>query len=114
MPEALSCDTAVAVGSATADGSVIFAKNSDRSANECQPLSHVPRRRHPSGARVRTQYLEIPQVEETWELIGSRPYWLWGFEIGVNECGGAIGNEAGPSRRAYEQPAAPVGVEPIR
>src|SRR5919204_7056264 len=114
MRDVLSCDTAVAVGSATFDGSVIFAKNSDRPANECQPLRHVPRRRHPAGARVRTQYLEIPQVEETWELIGSRPYWLWGFEIGVNEWGVAIGNEAVLSREPYEQPAGLLGMDLIR
>ena len=103
MHDVLSCDTAVAVGSATADGSVIFAKNSDRRANESQPLYHAPRRRHAPGATVRTQYLEIPQAAETWELIGSRPYWLWGFEIGVNEWGVAIGNEAVHAREPVEE-----------
>jgi secernin len=110
----LSCDTSVAVGTATADGSVIFAKNSDRPANECQPLFHAPRRRHPAGATMRTQYLELPQVEETWELIGSRPYWLWGFEIGVNEWGVAIGNEAVLSREPYAEPAGLIGMDLIR
>jgi secernin len=110
----LSCDTSVAVGTATADGSVIFAKNSDRPANECQPLFHAPRRRHPAGAALRTQYLELPQVEETWELIGSRPYWLWGFEIGVNEWGVAIGNEAVLSREPYAEPAGLIGMDLIR
>src|SRR5262245_22992005 len=113
MHEALSCDTAVAVGSATADGSVIFAKNSDRQPNEAQPLHHAPRRRHPAGATVRTQYLEIPQVAETWELIGSRPYWLWGFEIGVNEWGVAIGNEAVLSREGYAEPGL-LGMDLVR
>src|SRR5438132_12931981 len=87
VDDPFSCDTSVAVGSATFDGSVIFAKNSDRRASECQPLVHAPRRQHPPGTTLRTQYLEIPQVAETWELIGSRPHWLWGFEIGVNEWG---------------------------
>ncbi len=40
------------------------------------------------------QYLEIPQVPETAAVIGSRPFWLWGFEHGLNEYGVAIGNEA--------------------
>jgi secernin len=113
MLEALSCDTAVAVGTATADGSVIFAKNSDRRPNEAQPLHHAPRRRHPSQATVRTQYLEIPQVAETWELVGSRPHWLWGFEIGVNEWGVAIGNEAVHSREGYADPGL-IGMDLIR
>ena len=88
------CDTAVALGDATANGAVIFAKNSDRPPNECQPLCHCGRRSHAAGARVRCQYVEVPQVAETWEVIGARPWWLWGFETGVNEWGVAIGNEA--------------------
>ena len=99
----LSCDTSVALGTATADGSVIFAKNSDRNANEAQPLHHSPRRQHARGATLRTQYLEIPEVAETWELIGSRPHWLWGFEIGVNEWGVTIGNEAVHSHEPLEE-----------
>jgi secernin len=109
-----SCDTSVVVGDATFDGSTIFAKNSDRAANECQPLRHVPRRHYPAGTTVRTQYLEIPQAADTWELVGSRPYWLWGFEMGVNEWGVAIGNEAVLSREPYEQPAALIGMDLVR
>ena len=114
MREPLSCDTSVALGTATFDGSAIFAKNSDRPANECQPLTHVPRRRHALGAPLRCQYLEIPQVAETWEVIGSRPYWLWGFEMGVNEWGVAIGNEAVLSREPYEEEPALIGMDLVR
>ncbi|HEX5504036.1 MAG TPA: C69 family dipeptidase [Thermomicrobiales bacterium] len=113
MDGALSCDTSVAVGTATRDGSVIFAKNSDRPANECQPLTHVARRRHPADATLKCQYLAIPQVAETWEMIGSRPYWLWGFEMGVNEWGVAIGNEAVLSREPYEERAL-IGMDLVR
>src|SRR3954447_6793834 len=88
------CDTAVAVGAATATGHVIFAKNSDRHPNECQPLFHAPRRTHRPGDVLHCQYVEIPEGAESWEVIGSRPWWLWGFETGVNEWGVAIGNEA--------------------
>jgi len=114
MFDALSCDTSVALGDATADGSVMFAKNSDRHANECQPLRHVARREHARGATVRCQYVEIPQAPATWEVIGSRPYWLWGFEIGVNEWGVAIGNEAVFTREPYEEPAALIGMDLVR
>ena len=96
------CDTSVAVGSATADGSVIFAKNSDRPANECQPLRYYPRTEHPAGAAVRCTHRAIPQARETFALIGSQPSWIWGFEIGVNEHGVTIGNEAVYGREGYE------------
>ncbi|MGH2461831.1 MAG: C69 family dipeptidase [Chloroflexota bacterium] len=96
------CDTSVVTGSATADGSVIFAKNSDRKANECQPLCYYPRREYPADAQVQCTHRAIPQARETFALIGSRPYWIWGFEIGVNEHGVAIGNEAVYGRDGYE------------
>jgi len=89
-----SCDTMVALGSRTAGGATIFAKNSDRPARECQPLFQAPRQDHPPGDLTQCQYLEIPQVRQTWRFIGSRPAWLWGLEHGINEHGVAIGNEA--------------------
>lgn len=95
------CDTAVAVGTATASGHVLFAKNSDRNPNECQPLFHASRCAHLAGAPLQCQYIEIPQVAETWEVIGARPWWLWGFETGVNEWGVAIGNEAVLSKEPF-------------
>ncbi len=89
-----SCDTIVVLAPHTRDGATILAKNSDRPPRECQPLFQSTRRVHPLGAIVQTQYLEIPQVPETAAVIGSRPFWLWGFEHGLNEYGVVIGNEA--------------------
>jgi dipeptidase len=88
----LACDSLVALSSATTDGSVLFAKNSDRPAAECQPLMQATRHSQPPGTRVQCTYIEIPQVSETARLIGSRPFWCWGFEHGLNEHGVAIGN----------------------
>jgi dipeptidase len=88
----VACDSLVALGNSTASGNVLFAKNSDRPANEPQPLVLLPHRRHAPGERLRCQYIEIPEDTETARVIGSRPYWLWGFEHGVNEHGVAIGN----------------------
>ncbi|MCD6290726.1 MAG: peptidase U34, partial [Anaerolineae bacterium] len=85
------CDTLVAVGEATADGTVILAKNSDREPNEAQVLTYIPHMRHEPGDVVRCTYLEIPQVEETYAVLLSRPFWMWGSEMGVNEHGVAIG-----------------------
>jgi secernin len=108
-----SCDTSVALPPLTAGNQIIFAKNSDRAVNECQPLRHFPRQSHPAGATLNTQYLEIPQVETTWEMIGSAPWWLWGFEMGVNEWGVTIGNEAVHTREATHDRAL-IGMDLVR
>jgi len=88
----VACDSLVALGNSTVDGAVLFAKNSDRPAGECQPLVQLPRRGYVAGSTLRCTYIEVPQVAETARLIGSHPFWCWGFEHGLNEHGVAIGN----------------------
>ena len=108
------CDTVVAVGDATADGSVILAKNSDREPNEAQVLTHVPRAHHEPGTTVKCTYVEVPQVPETYEVLLSRPFWMWGCEMGANECGVAIGNEAVFTRVPYGKEPGLIGMDFIR
>jgi secernin len=110
---ALGCDTLVALPPATADGSTLLAKNSDRLALESQPLVQVPPRRQRSGSRVRCQYVSIPQVGETHGFIGSQPFWLWGLEHGVNDCRVAIGNESVFSREPPGEEAL-LGMDLVR
>jgi hypothetical protein len=93
----------VALGDVTADGSVLLAKNSDRAAHEAQRLLGVPAGEYAAQAPLRCQYITIPQVSRTAALIGSQPYWLWGFEHGMNEYGVAIGNEAIHTREAPQE-----------
>ena len=88
------CDTMVALGNSTADGHVLFAKNSDRQPNECHVMIRIPRRRYPKGSKVKCTYIEIDQAEETYEVLLLKPYWIWGAEMGSNEYGLNIGNEA--------------------
>jgi secernin len=90
----ISCDTLVAFTGNGGDRRVFFAKNSDRPWREAQPLTFVAGARHAAGSTVRCQSLTIPQAEHTLAVLGSRPWWLWGFEHGLNEAGVAIGNEA--------------------
>jgi dipeptidase len=88
------CDTFVAMPSAASGGSVIFGKNSDREPNEAQALEYHPPKIHPPGTVLRCTYLEIPQARETYGVLISRPFWMWGAEMGANEKGVVIGNEA--------------------
>jgi dipeptidase len=90
----LGCDTLVATATGTTDKSVIFAKNSDRLPDECQHLRVYPARDWEKDATLRCQYVTVDQVRHTHRVLGSQPFWLWGFEHGVNERGVAIGNEA--------------------
>jgi dipeptidase len=108
------CDTLVAVGKATADGTVILAKNSDREPNEAHVLTHLPRARHEAGATVKCTYIEIPQVPETYEVLLSKPFWIWGCEMGANECGVAIGNEAVFTKEPYDKGPGLIGMDFIR
>src|SRR5262245_36254106 len=96
----MGCDTLVALAPATREGVTLFAKNSDRPPRECQRVVQLARRHHPPGARVRCQYVDVPQVEETAAVMGTQPYWLWGLEQGVNEHRVAIGNETVFAREA--------------
>eukprot|EP01102_Stenamoeba_stenopodia_P010753 TRINITY_DN3267_c0_g1_i2.p1 TRINITY_DN3267_c0_g1~~TRINITY_DN3267_c0_g1_i2.p1 ORF type:complete len:606 (-),score=110.96 TRINITY_DN3267_c0_g1_i2:14-1831(-) len=90
----MPCDTMVALGDATADGSVIFAKNSDRHPNEAQEIVFFPAMEHEEGMSLRATYITIPQVRHTHAVLLCKPIWMWGAEMGCNEHGVAIGNEA--------------------
>lgn len=78
----------------------VFAKNSDRSPNEIQVTEFHAARSGLSG-KVACTYISIPQVSETYAVLLSRPVWMWGAEIGVNEHGLCIGNEAVFTKGAY-------------
>ena len=110
----LSCDTWVAMRDATADRSVILAKNSDRPPMEAQPLVQLPRRRHAPQEMVQCTYLKIPQAAETCECIGSKIWWAFGFEHGMNEHGVTIGNEAVWSKEPYRWGNGLLGMDLVR
>ena len=88
------CDTFIALPDATLDGVLIFGKNSDRPEGEVQDVVSHPAQQHMSGATLQCTYLQIPQARQTYAVILSRPRWMWGTEMGANEHGVVIGNEA--------------------
>lgn len=90
------CDT---LATLTDDG-VLFAKNSDRDPNESQVLEWHPAADHAGGSRLRCTWIEVDQVAHTHAVVVSRPWWMWGAEIGANEHGLVIGNEAVFTRSA--------------
>jgi secernin len=88
------CDTWVALSDVTLSRNVIFGKNSDRPIFDCQPLVFSPRKEWPANSHIQLEYVQLPQVDVTYAHLGSRPYWCWGYEEGINEYGVVIGNEA--------------------
>ncbi len=108
------CDTIVAPAHVTADGATILGKNSDREPNEAHHLLRVPRAQHPPNSMVQCTYIEIPQVEETFEVLLAKPFWIWGAEMGANEHGVAIGNEAVFTKIPYQKEPGLIGMDFIR
>ncbi len=108
------CDSVVVVGPETASSVTLFAKNSDRKARECQPFVQLPEAYHPPHAVVRCTHIEIPQVAETYRVMGHSPWWVWGFEHGVNEHGLAIGNHTVFSNEPLEETMGLIGMDLVR
>ena len=90
------CDTLGRISSSGA----FFGKNSDRSPNEVQVMEYHPAADGLTGM-VDCTYISIPQAAHTYAVLLSRPDWMWGAEMGVNEWGLCIGNEAVFTKGAY-------------
>lgn len=103
------CDTQVLC----ADGGVFFAKNSDREPSEPHVVTRVDAVVNDPAERVRTTYLEIDQVPDRHAVILCKPNWIWGAEMGVNDAGVMIGNEAIFSREVSRAPAL-LGMDLVR
>lgn len=96
------CDTLVALPTITKAGNLLLAKNSDREPGEAQALLQVPHQSN-TGKNLTCTYIEIPQVAETYECILSKPFQMWGAEMGANEHGLVIGNEAVFTKVKFEK-----------
>lgn len=109
-----SCDCFVSVPPASAIPAVIFAKNSDRPRDEVQEVVFVPAGTHTPGSRLQCTYIEVEQVLKTHAVILSRPSWLWGAEMGANEHGVCIGNEAVWTKEPVGEGEALLGMDLLR
>jgi secernin len=108
------CDSLLAVRSDTIDGVAVFAKNSDRPPNEGQFLKYFPAEDHPRNQTVKCTYIEIPQAAHTNAVLLSKPYWIWGAEMGVNDHHVVIGNEAVFPKVPVEKNTRLIGMDLVR
>ena len=88
------CDTICVLPSFSAESAVMLAKNSDREPNEPHIIRFIPSQAHDTNEHLRCTYIDIPQTSHTNAVMLFKPDWIWGAEMGVNEFGVAIGNEA--------------------
>ena len=108
------CDTLIASAEAAKHQRSIFAKNSDRPPNEAQHLVRVEGRGHAPGAEVECTYIRIPQARQTRTVLLSKPHWMWGAEMGTNQSGLAIGNEAIYAKVPANKEPALLGMDLLR
>lgn len=108
------CDTIVALPDATRDRIALFGKNSDRERNEAQAVEFTPRADHAPDVTVACTYIAIPQVRRTHAALLCRPFWMWGAEMGANEHGVVIGNEAVHARMPPQETPALIGMDLLR
>jgi len=104
----------VALPNVTKDGSVLFAKNSDREPNEAHIIKIIPATDYKAGSNVKCTYIEIPQVEHTYAVLLAKPFWIWGAEMGANEHGVVIGNEAVFTKVPYGKEPGLIGMDFLR
>lgn len=95
-------------------GAVWFAKNSDREPAEAQRVEFIEAVQGDAAQTVRCTYLEIPQASNRRAVILSRPDWMWGAEMGANDAGVVIGNEAVFSNRVLKHGASLLGMDLVR
>ena len=104
------CDT---IGKIINENYAIFGKNSDRAVNEPQVVEYYEAKDYLENEMVKCTYISIPQVRHTNAIVLSRPTWLWGGEIGVNEYGLCIGNEAVFTKGKYGKDSL-IGMDLLR
>ena len=108
------CDTFVALPATTQRKTMLFAKSADCEVNEANAVVRLPRRKHVRGEAVRITHLVIPQAEETYEILLTKAFWTYGCEIGVNEYGLAMGEEAVFTTKMDEQKDGIIGPDLMR
>ena len=108
------CDTLVALSNSTENGVVLFAKNSDRDPNEAHYLEMIEAEDFDINSSVKCTYIEIPQVSHTYSVLLGKPFWIWGAEMGANEHGVVIGNEAVFTKVCGNQKPSLIGMDLLR
>lgn len=96
------------------DNRTFFGKNSDRSPNEAHLMIKLAGKRHATGEELKATYISVPQATETHPVVLLKPFWIWGAEMGYNECGLNIGNEALFTKAGHDSKPGLIGMDLLR
>jgi dipeptidase len=108
------CDTLVALPAHTLEKSMLFAKSADCEVNEANALVRIPAQKHLPGQAVRLTHRVIPQARQTYEVLLTKAFWTYGCEIGVNEHGLFMGEEAVFTTEMHEEQDGLIGPDLMR
>jgi len=95
------------------ENGAFFAKNSDRSCNEPNLTVFIKGGKREEKT-VRCTYIEIPQVDYVNSVLLVKPSWIWGAEMGINDKGVAIGNEAVFTKSKGKKEPRLIGMDMLR
>lgn len=73
---------------------LFFGKNSDRSPNEPNLILFIPAHRREPANEVECTYRSVIAQADARAVLLVKPSWIWGAEMGINDAGVMIGNEA--------------------
>ena len=89
-----------------------FGKNSDRSANEPNLCLFYPS--YTLDENHQCTYQSVGRVENVHSLLLVQPSWMWGGEMGINDCGVVIGNEAVFTKSSHKKQERLLGMDLLR
>jgi len=96
----MGSDMVVALGQATVGQQTLLGINLFAEEPETVALQRVDRRTYTPDETVNLNGLKIPQVRQTYRILGLNQAGQWGFQFGANECAVAVGATPWRSRLA--------------
>ena len=105
--------TMIIAPDASPDGSVYFAKNSNRPPGECQLVVTLPKVERDAESVLHCTHLTIVQERRRYGVLLSKPWWAWGGEMGANDQGVVIGCEP-LNTRDHESVPGLIGMDLVR
>jgi hypothetical protein len=100
----MGCDMVVARGQATVNGQALFGLNCHGPRAQWPLLRRLAGQMHAPGSVIKCRAHDVPQVRQTFAVLGLGPRGAWGLTHGINEHNVAVGMATWTSRERCRQP----------